>query len=404
MASQELETREMLQGTGYASTEELLESLGTDGKWEPGLEPWPEQGLHRRLRKFAAGVTPAAHQVSFLGAGAGDHYLPAGVEAVGGFPADDGEVERLGNRFARRIEALTRLPKAVPQVLTLLEAVGFLANVIRGNLPGKRVICLAGSLPPALSARLQGILRRNGFSSRLIPFENGVIPVEAIRANLDDQVAAVLLASPNFLGGIEPMAEIGAVVRQAKVLFVAVVTPLSLALLRSPGEYGADLCLGDLRALGLSDRTTGEAWFAAVDDPSASWFPARDGAGALRRVVAFLDTVGGRGLRHYAMASFQNAHFLQKAICQIAGFEAAHTAPFFNEFVIRTPVPADHLAGELEEQGIIAGLALSRVGGQRDHLLVAATEMRTQDEVEYFLRALKQLRDRHSGRGLGVDF
>ena len=126
-------------------------------------------------------------------------------------------------------------------------------------------------------------------------------------------------------------------------------------------------------------------------------------AGVLPRVMAFLDWLGAEGLRRAALADFRNAHFLASAIGQIAGFRPAFAAPFHNEFVIRTPLSPAEVVRELEEQGIFAGVPILIEEGRHEGLLMAVSGGRTPAQVEYFLKALKQLRDRNAGRILGID-
>ena len=125
-------------------------------------------------------------------------------------------------------------------------------------------------------------------------------------------------------------------------------------------------------------------------------------------VVAFLEGLGGEGLASLAGLRLRHARFLHSALSQIAGFQPAFPAsvPFFDEFVFRTPLPAEEIVAELEEQGIGAGLPvrLPDFGTAKGNgLLLSVTERRTLREMEYFLKALKQIRDRNAGRILGAD-
>jgi glycine dehydrogenase subunit 1 len=123
-------------------------------------------------------------------------------------------------------------------------------------------------------------------------------------------------------------------------------------------------------------------------------------------VAAFLEGLGAAGLATLAGLRFQYARFLHSALSQITGFQPAFPAkvPFFDEFVFRTPLPAEEIVAELEEQGICAGIPVRLPAPAKGSgLLLSVTERRTLREMEYFLKALKQLRDRNAGRILGAD-
>jgi glycine dehydrogenase subunit 1 len=396
------ESREMLRESGHASVEALFCAHGAvapGAETTPLAAALPEQAQRLRLRRFAAQVTPASRLISFLGAGTYDRYLPAAVEAVAWAPVDDcDEAVRLSRRFAARLAALTGLPQVAPRALTFFELAEALAREVMAARPGRTTVALAATFPPALAERLRQAFARAGLACRMLPEGEGI----TLPAEVDAATAAVIVASPNRHGCLEPLGPLAEAARKHGALFAVAADPVSLALVHPPGDGGADFCCGDLRSLGLSDRTTGEAWFLAGSGGPLA-VEDRQAGPEVRRVVAFLDRVGAEGLRDYAWASYKNAHYVHRAIGQITGFRAAFPAPFFNEFVIETPLPAAEIAAELEEQGIAAGIPLPATGGRADRLLVAVTESRTQSEVEYFLRALKQLRDRNSGRILGVD-
>lgn len=403
----------MLREAGYASLGALFAAHGlpVPGALDlpPSFETLSEQAIRRRLRKFAAEVAPPRGQITLLGAGAGEYPLPAAVEALpGAGPVSPGEEEALGARFAARIGALVGMA-AAPRLFTFDAMAAAAVRLISEARPGRFVVWTAETLPAAFASRLQAHCRAAGFACRTFPMSDGVSSPGALLGELSASAAAVVAGSPNAHGCIEPMSELGQIAHQAGALFVALADPLSLGLLRSPGEFTANLCCGELRGLGLSDRGPGGNWFLALGGHLADRLPAAAPGfrpAALRRVCAFFDHLGPEGFRRRALAVFENAHFLNAAIRQIAGFRAAFAAPFFNAFAIRTPLPAAEIVRELEEQGIFAGIPVDLPGGEAERergLLVEVGENRTLAEAEYVLKALKQLRDRNAGKILGVD-
>ncbi|SDU22291.1 Glycine cleavage system P-protein [Verrucomicrobium sp. GAS474] len=397
--------------------------------------PIPEQTYRRRLSQYGAAVSPVEGQISFLGAGFGSCFVPsslAGAMETASLAARRNP-DAWGERLARHLAALTGMAAVLPAVLTARDAASTLVHLIAEARPGCREILLAGTLPLTFDKPLRRQLDRFGFRCRTLGWEDGVVSASELLAHFSapptaastsNGIAAVLVASPNALGCLEPMSEIGQIVHHRGALFIPLVDPLSLALLRTPGEVAANFCCGSLHSVGLSRRGVGDGWFVAAGEYQKAYldrsemdrhlgggFPARSG-GQAGEAAAFLEGLGGEGLATLAGLRLQYARFLHSALSQITGFHPAFPAkvPFFNEFVFQTPLPAEEIVAELEEQGICAGLPVRLPSATQaipeskpSGLLVSVTERRTLREMEYFLKALKQLRDRNAGRILGAD-
>src|SRR5436190_1425251 len=254
--------------------------------------------------------------------------------------------------------------------------------------------------------------------------------LERLLADSDRPVAGVLAGQPNFFGLLEPMAEIGRLAHAAGALFVAVVEPVSLAVLAPPGSYGADIAAGEGQPLGIAPQYGGPyLGILACTDALVRQIPGRlvgmttdlDGKRAyvmtmrareqdIRRDKAasnictnqallalaasiYLATIGPHGLRDVATLGAQRAAELEAALA-VAGAPRMHEAPYLNEFVVRVP-NARKVHRALLDRDVLAGLALVDAepedGSLSDGLLVCATEVTTSAEIDRFASELGSL-------------
>jgi glycine dehydrogenase subunit 1 len=260
--------------------------------------------------------------------------------------------------------------------------------------------------------------------------EAGTTDLAALKrmlADTDHPVAGVVVANPNFLGLLEPMAEVGEVAHAAGALFVSVIEPVSLAVLATPGEYGADIAAGDGQPLGLPLAYGGPyLGILACREELVRGIPGRlvgmtkdvDGRRAfvmtlrareqdIRREKAssnictnqalcalaasiYLAAIGPHGLRDVAALGAARAAELEAALAT-AGAPRLHAGPYLNEFAVRVP-DAAAVHARLIGRGILAGLPLARLipddPSVADALLVCATEVTTSREIAAFGEAL----------------
>jgi glycine dehydrogenase subunit 1 len=255
--------------------------------------------------------------------------------------------------------------------------------------------------------------------------------LERMLAEPDRPVAGVVAGQPNFLGLFEPMADIGRLAHAAGALFVAVVEPVSLAVLAPPGAYGADIAAGEGQPLGIAPQYGGPyLGILASTDALVRQIPGRlvgmttdlDGQRAfvmtmrareqdIRREKAasnictnqallalaasvYLATIGPHGLKDVAALGAARAADLEAALAAV-GARRLHPGPYLNEFVVEVPdAPAVHR--RLLDRGILAGLVLAEAEPDdpslADGLLVCATEVTTGDEIARFAAALVDAR------------
>ena len=257
-----------------------------------------------------------------------------------------------------------------------------------------------------------------------------LVALERMLADPDRPVAGVIAAQPDFLGLLEPMPEIARLTHAAGALFVAVIEPVSLAVLAPPGEYGADIAAGEGQPLGIAPQYGGPyLGILASTDALVRQIPGRlvgmtsdlDGRRAyvmtmrareqdIRRDKAasnictnqallalaasiYLATIGPHGLRDVAAQGAARAAALEAALAAV-GVPRMHEGPYLNEFVVRVP-DARRVHRALLDRGVLAGLALADAEPDDpslvDGLLVCATEVTTSDEIERLARELGSL-------------
>jgi glycine dehydrogenase subunit 1 len=255
---------------------------------------------------------------------------------------------------------------------------------------------------------------------------DGRLTVEAARAALDGETAALVVQQPNFLGSIEDLRALAEAAHAVGALMVVAINPIALALLEPPGAAGADIVIGEGQPLGIP-LAYGGPWLGifATRDRYVRQMPGRivgmtndvDGRRGfvltlqtreqhIRRERAtsnictnvalcalastvYLSTLGKNGLRQVASLSLQKAHYLADRVASLPGYSVANRAPFFNELVVRCPRPVEEIRAALAAQGILAGYPLGRdYPDLGDALLLCTTEVNTREEIERLVAGL----------------
>ncbi len=256
----------------------------------------------------------------------------------------------------------------------------------------------------------------------LIPSKYGLTDMDALRSMLDDSVSCVYIAQPNFFGLIEDAAGIGQLAHDAGAKFVMAVNPIAAALLKTPGECGADVAVGEGQPLGmplsfggpylgfmaataammrkLPGRIVGEtldsegnrAFVLTLQareqhirrEKASSNICSNEALCALTAAV-YMASMGPAGIKDVAVQCLSKAHYMAKAVSSVPGFALRYKGEFFHEFVTECPVDTDRVMKALEENGILGGLPLSDGG-----ILWCATEMNTKNEIDTLANLLKE--------------
>jgi len=257
----------------------------------------------------------------------------------------------------------------------------------------------------------------------------------SLASAIDDHTAAVVVQSPNFFGCIEDLSSLAnAAHAKGALLVVAITEALSLGLLKSPGECGADIVVAEGQSFGvplsfggpyvglfatrekyarqIPGRLVGEAYdkkgrrgfvltLATREqhirrEKATSNICTNEGLIALAATV-YLETMGRKGIQEVAHQCVQKAAYAARKISALPGFSLPFTGARFNEFVVRAPINAVDLLSKLgTEKGIDGGLALSRfLPGHQNDILVCVTETNTREQIDALVAGLSSVLNTH---------
>lgn len=440
--------RRMLEALGIDSVDALFADIPAGLRSSPLRlpPPLPEQRVAARLEQLAG--RNRTDLASFLGAGAYRHWTPPLVDQIllrGEWytaytpyqpEVSQGTLQSI-YEFQSLIADLTGL-----DVVSASHYDGAAATaegaLMACRATGRDRVLVSRAVHPQYRETLRTYAAGAGIAVEEIPVvaegpTAGTTDPAALERALADTArppAGLVAAQPNFFGLLEPMAELGRAIHAAGGLFVAVVEPVSLAVLAPPGAYGADIAAGEGQPLGIPLSYGGPyLGLLACTNVLVRQIPGRlvgqttdlDGRRAfvmtlrareqdIRReraasnictnqallalaAAVYLAAVGPHGLRDVAAGSAARAAALERALAEV-GVERLFAGPYFDEFVVRVPdAPTVHR--RLLDHGVLAGLPLALVEPEEpllaDGLLVCATEVTTDEEIELFAWALGEV-------------
>lgn len=423
----------MLGRIGVDSVEALFSDIPEGLKMNRSLdlpEALSELALLQHMNRLADKNKGANEMVSFLGAGAYDHYIPSIVK-----------------HLAMRSEFYTAYTPYQPEISQGTLQVIFEYQTMMSQLTGMDVAnasmydggtaCVEAAMMAVEAARKSSIIVSETVHPEIrkilhtylkfrevevveIPMKEGVTDMEALKASIGKNTAGVILQSPNFFGIIEEVAEAEALIHQNKGSLIMVVDPISLGVLKSPGELGADIAVGDAQAFGNALNFGGPyLGFLAAKSKLVRKMPGRivgqstdvDGKRAfvltlqareqhIRRYKAtsnicsnqglnalmaaiYLTTMGRKGLREVAALSTQKAHYAMKEITKTGKFKPLFNQPFFKEFAVTSAIDSQQINQELLKHEILGGYQLKKDYPQfRNGLLLCVTEKRSKAEID----------------------
>jgi glycine dehydrogenase subunit 1 len=439
------EQQAMLEHMELSSIEDLLETVPDNVRFDRPLALPParsEPDLKRLLNNMAARNKNLDTTISFLGAGTYDHAIPSIVphlqrrsEFVTSYTPYQPEVSQ------GMLQAIYEFQTMVCQVTGLDIANASLYDgstalveaVLLALGPGGRgEVVISAGVDPQYRRVLQTYAFARGFEIKEVPIYNGVTSLEDLDAAVSSTTAAVVIQQPNFFGCIEDVHSIEAITHKGKALFVTSITePASLGILAPPGAYGADIAVGEMMSFGNTMSYGAPALgFMAAKQKFMRLLPGRlvgqtieEGGSKqtgyvltlqtreqhIRRERAtsnictnqsllavgatiFLAALGKQGFREMSELCLQKAHYAQRQITAIPGFTAAFSSPFFDEFVIKTPVSADRLQQHFAQAGILGGYPLDKsYVGMENAMLFCVTETRTKEDIDLLVNVLKEV-------------
>jgi glycine dehydrogenase subunit 1 len=432
--------REMLDAIGVGSLDELFADipeavrLGRELDLPPGMS---EQEVFDHLADLAARNRHADAEVSFLGAGMYDHYVPSLVDSIiqrseflTPYTPYQPEISQGGLQvmfeFQTAISELTGLPVSNASVYegpSAVAAAGYMAKLENRR---SKLVTSRGLHPHSRQALET---HAAGYRMELVEVPltaEGATDVDALAGAVDDDTAAVFVQQPNFLGTVEDLGRLGEAAKSTGALFVCAADPLPLGILEPPGSFGVDICVGEGQTLGNRLDYGGPSFgFFAADERFIRRMPGRiagetkdvDGkrgfvltlqtreqhirrekathnictAQALNALAGtiYLSWLGKQGLVELATLMLRRTHYAREQL----GLEAINPGPVVREFAVRVP-DLDGLFERARAAGINPGLRLGRAYPEyEDGLLVAITERRSREQIDRLAELVTSVRE-----------
>jgi glycine dehydrogenase subunit 1 len=431
--------REMLAEIGASSIDELFAELPPEVRLDGELALAPgmaESDVYERLSALAQRNTDAEQELCFIGAGMYDHYVPALVDAITQRSefltpytpyqpeVSQGHLQAMFE-FQTAMSELTGLPvsnAALYEGPSSVASAGYLALGATGR---QRFVVSRGVHP---HSRETLATYSEGYRAEIaeVDLRAGVTDADALADAVDEDVAAVFLQTPNFLGAIEDVAALAERAREVGALVIVAVDPVTLGVLRPPGECGADIALGEGQPLGGRLDYGGPSFgFFCATEEHIRRMPGRiagetvdvDGrrgfvlalqtreqhirrekathnictAQALNALggIVYLSWLGKRGLVELGELLARRTAYARERLAEVDGVEPLHRAPVVREFAIRLEAPVPDVLDRCARDGIAAGYPLGREYPEHeDGLLVAITERRSKEDIDRLVAAL----------------
>ncbi len=438
------EIREMLAIVGVSDLEELFSTVPEACRWSGDLDLAPgldEFGVGRRIEELAAANRPAGAGLNFMGGGAYDRIIPAvgahilsRPEFYTAYTPYQPEVSQGTLQVIYEFQTLmARLTGTEVANASLYDGASALAEalLLAGAATRRKTFLLPASLQPACRRVSETYCEGLGYHFETLPWDgSGQLDPDALADALHDDVAAVVIQSPNHFGIVENIAAQALRVHEAGALLLAHADPSSLGLLEAPGKLGADVVTGEGQSLGLAmsyggpylgimgvskkliRRLPGRLVGRTEDDKGREGYVltlqtreqhirrekatsnicTNQGLMALAASV-YLATLGESGMAALGRGLADRAGSLATAIEKLPGYRLPFTGPIFQEFVVQGPRPAAEILAAGRAAGIAPGLALGEefpaLG--EDALLVTVSEKHAASDLDRFVAFLAEV-------------
>ncbi|MBC6295708.1 aminomethyl-transferring glycine dehydrogenase subunit GcvPA [Listeria sp. FSL L7-1517] len=435
----EQDEKEMLDTIGVGSVDDLFQDIPEKIRFKREYDLKPaksEPALLRELSKLASKNANTTEYASFLGAGVYSHYIPTVVDHVISrsefYTAytpyqpeiSQGELQAIFE-FQTMIAELTGMDLANSSMYDGGTALAEAAMLASGHTKRKKIL-ISGAVHPENINVLKTYATGQHIEVEIIPEIDGKTDIEALKTALNDDVAGFAVQYPNFYGQVEPLVEIEKLIHENNSLLLVSSNPLALGLLTPPGEFGADIVVGDSQVFGIPESFGGPhcGFFAVTSklmrkvpgrlvgetvdengkrgyvltlqareqhirrDKATSNICSNQALNALASSVA-MATLGKVGLPEMAKQNLDKSHYAKQKF-QESGFNVLFSDSFFNEFVIKLSKPIKEINEALLDEGIIGGYDLGFYEDKyKNHMLIAVTEMRTKEEIDAFVASLE---------------
>lgn len=431
---------EMLQTIGVSSIADLLSSIPESVQRHRPLDLPPaldEIALVRHLQSLALRNTDLESNLCFLGAGIYDHFRPAVINALisrGEFATSytpyqpelsQGMLQAV-YEYQSLICALTGMDISNASMYDAATGLAEAALMACDHSDRKEVLVLA-TVNPHYRQVIATYLHATGYTLVEAPLNHEGDSVETLRPLFSTSTACVIFQQPNFFGSLEDVNAVVELAHRNGALAISAVDPISLGLLKPPGEYDVDIVVGEGQSLGnpmgfggpllgffackkqFIRKFPGRIVGATVDqqgrrgytmtlrtreqdirrEKAASNICTNEALLALAATV-YLCEMGKTGLRHVADLCLQKAHYAREMLSKIPGVSIyADNRPFFKEFVMQLPKAPAEVNKYLLRHHIVGGLPLGKYYPElENHILLCVTETKTKQDIDHLVSSM----------------
>ncbi len=431
----------MLDRIGAGSIDQLFANIPAHLRFQRMLNIPPaltEIELTQHMQVLANKNQSSTDAVCFLGGGAYDHFIPTVVDVIASrsenytaytpyqAEASQGTLQVI-YEYQTLMAQLTGMDVANASLYEGGSAVSEAVLMALGITGRTGEVLIAESVHPEYRQILVTYVRNLKCTVRTLPTPEGYLNPDDVAEAVNDSTVAVIAQSPNFFGHLEEMKTIGEAARKVGAIFIDVFDPVSLGLLATPADHGADIAVGEGQGLGIpfgfggpylgiltcrneyvrkipgrlvgetTDRNGQRCWVLTLQtreqhirrEKATSNICTNQGLFALRAAV-HLTALGPVGLKETAELCVRKAHYAAEQLCKVPGVAMKFDRPFFKEFTLSLPRNVNNLLVQLREQGYHAGLPTGRwYPDHADGLTVAVTEKRTKQEIDGLAGAVK---------------
>ncbi len=442
----------ILKRLGVNSFQELIDQIIPPNLQYNGPFGLPPKSSEIELRKILKSLAEVNYNtedyVSFLGAGIYDHYIPAIVDSViarsefyTAYTPYQAEVSQgtLQTIFEYQ-SAICELTGMEVSNASMYDGGSALAEAchMACAINGRNRAIISELVHPWYQKIVATYTKEYGIEVIACPAKDGILDLGALKNMIDDKTSCIIVQHPNFFGNLEMMPDISELAHKRGTLFISVIDPISLGIIMPPGEYNADIAVGEGQSLGIPEgfggpllgifttkmeyvrympgRIVGETVDAEGKrgfvltlqtreqhirrEKATSNICTNEALCALSSLI-YLCTLGKQGIIDVGNLCLSKSHYLYNRLKELTGIKPLSNREFFKEFVVETPISAQEVVDRLLEYKIFAGVPLSIFGDSdfrpvqdknlENHLLIAVTEKRTKEEMDRFVDVLAKV-------------
>lgn len=432
--------RKMLESIGLSSAEELFKDIPENIRLNRELKlghPMSELEVTNQVKALSNKNLSNDDLICFLGAGAYDHYIPSVIKHITGRSEfytsytpyqpeiSQGTLQAIFE-YQTMIAELTNMDVSNASMYDGGTACAEAAMMAMESTKRKSII-VSKTVHPDTRNVLKTYMKFHGGEVIEIDFSDGETDIEKLKSAVTNTTAAVIVQNPNFFGIVENIAEIEKIAHSNKVMLIMNVDPISLGILKTPGELGADIVVGEGQSLGnymnfggphlgfmastaklmrkLPGRIVGES--LDVDEKRAYVLTLQAREQHIRRQKAtsnicsnqavnalaaavYMATMGKQGVREVAEQCIKKSHYAFNELTKSGKHKPLFNKPFFKEFALQSSVTVDNISEELIKNNILGGLTLEKHYPQlKNSLLFCVTEKRTREEIDKLVKVME---------------